>query len=197
MSFRGHEIDGDLIMREPVRGLRIEASFRRGVQHGRTRDFVGDELVSECSYIDGVRDGICWSSPMKPLTMSTVLQYHGGKRTGVWAYVSEGKVMRSWVYGDDILLAADGRSLPPPPPSIDVDGTVILRTSCGPVFSDEDACPALVEAYQYCERDAADRPTCHENAKTTYRHMKERQSRRHRARHSDEPLVSGGASGTR
>lgn len=189
MSLQDSELDGPQITRESGRDLRVEISFRRGVLHGPKREFVGGELVSECFYIEGVRDGVCWSSPTMPLMMSTVVQYHRGERTGVWSYVSEGKVLRSWVYGDDILLAVDGRSIPPPPPSIEVDGEVIWRTSCGPVISNRDACPALFEAYQYCERDAADRATCHENAQKTYRYMKAHQPAKDRFRRSDGPVV--------
>lgn len=185
MSFRNRELDGLQIMREPSGNLRSELSFRLGVLHGPRRDFVGTELASECFYIDGVRDGVCWSSPLMPVGMWTVQQYDRGKRTGVWSYVFEGNVRRSWIYGDDILLATDGRSVPPPPASIEVDGEVIWRTSCGPVMSYKDACPALFEAYQFCERDAADRTACREHAQKNYRHMKVRQPARHPFRRSE------------
>lgn len=190
MSFRDGELDGLQIMRDQSRDRRSELTFRLGVLHGPRRDFVGEELASECFYIDGVRDGVCWSSPvLTPMEISTVQQYDRGKRTGVWSYVSEGKVLRSWVYGDDILLGIDGRSVSPPPASIEVDGEVIWRTSCGPVMSHKDACPALFEAYQFCEGDAADRTNCRENARKTYRHMKDRQPAKDRFRRSDGPVV--------
>lgn len=176
-SFRNRELDGLQIMREPSSNRRTELSFRLGVLHGSMRDFVGTELVSECFYIDGVRDGVCWSSPSMPAMISTVRQYDRGRRTGVWSFVSEGKVLRSWIYGDDVLLAIDGRAVPLPPASIEVDGEVIWRTSCEPMMSYEDACRELFEAYQVCERDAAN-ATCRENARQTYRHTKDRQRRK-------------------
>jgi hypothetical protein len=173
MRSRDGELDGPQLLRTPGNpGRRTEMVYRRGVLHGFVRDFEGDKLVHECFYIDGVRDGFCWSLPGKtPSTIGVadVKQYDRGRRTGVWWISHEGKVNHVRVYGDDILLGIDGRSVPLPPTSIDVDGEVIRRSQCPPLLEFNERCHALFEDYQICELEPADRASCRERALSSYR----------------------------
>ncbi len=162
-SYRGGKPDGLWIVTDPSRGTRMEASYQRDVPHGRWRTFQGDELVFESFYIEGLLDGFSWSAHMG------TQQFDRGKRTGLWSFGFQGKIGATRIYGNDILLGVDGRSVPLPPASIEVDSKIISRTSCAPTSLLTDRCHALFEDYQVCELEPAERTSCQERARSNYR----------------------------
>lgn len=154
---------------------RVESNYRRGVLHGPMRHFEGGQLVYECSYVDGLRDGFCYSKPMGE--GFEVKQYDRGKRTGVW-WSELGNNTQTWVYGADILLSIDGRTVPLPPASIEVDGELVVRTACEPAGSSVFACAWLFDAYQLCEQDVTDPVRCRAKARGNYKATIDRQRRK-------------------
>jgi hypothetical protein len=171
-GMQGGKLDGLQIMEDirPHTSRRMERAYRRGIRHGPSRTFVNDELVSECFYVDGFRDGVCWWAAFPRSPIAKVERYDRGKRTGFWSMMIGGKLDRTWVYGDDILLGTNGRSVQRPPASIEVDGQMISRCPSSRNLRNPAACHALFEAYQICEVEppSTDRALCRQLARTTY-----------------------------
>lgn len=146
-------------------GVRSETQYRRGVLDGWSREYRGAELIAECRYVDGTRDGVCWNQ-------WGGMQFDRGRREGIWRIGAQVRI-----YGGGVLLGADGRALPPPRASIEVDGVEVVRERCD-LRAYGVACLELFEDFQRCEVDTPDRDACHAAAREKYRYENARLERR-------------------
>ncbi len=173
-SLVGGQLDGLQIEANLLDDMRTESNYRRGLLHGHQRRFIGTELVGDCSYFEGARDGTCWNDNFRFGT--NVEHYDRGKRTGVWSYeLGINNRINTKIYGDDILLAYDGHVVPLPPPSIEVYGEIISRARC-PRTSGWDTCRRLFDSYQICELDMKSPSMCKQQVADRYRRERERRN---------------------
>lgn len=179
LRFSSGLLDGPQIMFDPYQGVRIESHYRRDIPHGVFREFKNGEQIHECSYVEGLPDGICWSAGR---AMDAIEHHVRGRRTGFWAYWFGGEeVKHTRIYGDDILLAFYGQTVPFPPVTIEIDGEVLQRGRCPLTPESPDGCRILFDRYQICEL-RPDREACRTDARDQYRENAARLRRRREAK---------------
>jgi hypothetical protein len=154
----------------------IETWYRDGKLDGPARlwsDADPPSLNMESQWSGGLRDGSSarWDDEGRPIEINF---YAKGRRVGLWRrYDKDGRETGSRSYNSDgMLLAVDGRRVPPPPPTLELPTGHVTWDDCvHPGKSGESKqCLNVFEAVQEClgDRGCADRATATMEASTVY-----------------------------
>ncbi len=206
ISFRGMQerscrrpdgtLDGPLVDIDATGRERRRGQLTNGKKQGRWVIWLGDVLIGERHYRDGLLDGpfTLFAPDGQPVIQSyytadvmdgrQVIRteagapaserfFQRGRRTGTWRRFRDGEMVETRTYSaPDVLHEVDGRVLPVAPDRIQLpDGTVVLRLACEqapPELSGHSSCLNLFEAYQRCAIDANEH-VCQMHAVEDYR----------------------------
>jgi hypothetical protein len=134
--------------------VRSESHHVNGQNHGSYVVFGPDGVhQSDCDYVAGVLHGTC---VQEGTTYRDERHFSDGRRTGIWRELDAGgNVKTHRIYANSVLLAVDGRPLPPPPDTIATPRSVVNRSECVLASRAQPAstCLDLFEAYQRCALD--------------------------------------------
>jgi hypothetical protein len=151
---------------DPTGRIRIESSYHHGVLHGPGSMWIDGLPFAESSWYSGHPHARHQNFGLPLLRRD----YLFGFPVGV-AILSDARgTPETREYGGGgVLLRRNGRALPPPQASIELDdGTRLTRVDCAEQGLEADRCFALFEAYQECAALASRAETCRAAARVAH-----------------------------